>query len=83
MMKLPDRVFDFLKWICICFLPAISWFIGEVGSDIGIANVPKVVKFISATATLLGLLIGLSNYNFKKENIIYTEPRNEGGDDAE
>ena len=82
-MKLPDRVFDFLKWICICFLPAISWFIGEVGNDIGIANVPKVVKFISATATLLGLLIGLSNYNFKKENIIYTEPRNEGGDDGE
>jgi hypothetical protein len=75
-MKLSDRAYTFFKWFCIICLPAVGWWIGEVGADIGIQNVAKVVKFIDATGTLLGIIVGVSDFNFKRENIVYTEPKN-------
>lgn len=66
-MKLPDRVYDVLKWIGLVFLPAVAWFIGEVGGDIGIQNVESVVRIITAVGTFLGLILGVSCYSYSKE----------------
>jgi len=66
-MKLPNNVYDVLKWIVMIALPAVSLFIGAVGSDIGITDVDVVVKVLNAVTALLGSLIGLSTYSHNKE----------------
>ena len=63
---LSNKAYDILKWLGLACLPAIAWFIGEVGADIGIVDPQKVVHVINAVATLLGMLLGVSCYNYSK-----------------
>lgn len=66
-MKLPNEVYDIAKWLGLIALPAIAWFIGQVGGDIGIAEPEKWVRILNASGTLLGLLIGASCMKYEKE----------------
>lgn len=66
-MKIPDKMYEILKWIGLICLPALAWFVTEVGADIGISNAETVAKVLNATGTLLGILIGVSTYNYRKE----------------
>jgi len=66
-MKIPDRLYEVLKWVGLICLPALAWFVTEVGADIGIQNAEVVAKVLNATGTLLGILIGVSTYNYRKE----------------
>ena len=63
---LSDKAYDILKWLGLVCLPAIAWFIGEVGAEIGITDPQKIVHVINAVATLLGMLLGVSCYNYSK-----------------
>lgn len=65
-MQLNNKVYDVLKWLCLIFAPAICWFLQEVGAEIGIADPQKIVHIINAVATLLGMLLGVSCYNYGK-----------------
>lgn len=65
-MNLSNKAYDILKWLGLVCLPAIAWFIGEVGTEIGIADPQKIVHIINAVATLLGMLLGVSCYNYSK-----------------
>ena len=65
-MKLNDKLYEALKWIGLVCLPAVAWFVVEVGADIGIANAEVVAKVLNALGTLLGILIGVSTYNYRK-----------------
>ena len=67
MIKLNDNLYELLKWIGLICLPALAWFVTEVGADIGITNAETVAKILNATGTLLGILIGVSTYNYRKE----------------
>lgn len=66
-IKLSGSVYEVLKWIGLVCLPALAWFVTEVGADIGITNAETVAKVLNATGTLLGILIGVSTYNYRKE----------------
>ena len=66
-IKLSGSVYEVLKWIGLVCLPALAWWIMEVGGDIGITNAETVAKVLNATGTLLGILIGVSTYNYRKE----------------
>lgn len=65
-----DKVFDWLKWIAIVALPAISTFVVVLGriwnwGDIAV----MVAQTITAVAVLLGALLGISAIQYKgKEN---------------
>lgn len=72
-MKLPDNVYEVLKWIGLVCLPAFSWYVLEVGASMGIQNAEVVAKILSATGTLLGLLIGVSTYNYRKDGETHDE----------
>ena len=65
-MQLNNKAYDILKWLCLIFAPAICWFLQEVGTEIGIADPQKIVHIINAVATLLGMLLGVSCYNYGK-----------------
>lgn len=57
---LPDRVYDVLKWLGLIALPAVAWFVGAVGGDIGIEDPTKVAAVVNAAGALVGILIGAS-----------------------
>lgn len=75
-MKLNDKLYECLKWLCLICIPAVSVFISQVGAEIGIQNVDTVVLILNATGTLIGALIGISTYQYRQENILYSEPKN-------
>lgn len=69
-MKFPDKVYDVLKWLCLIVLPAIVTFLLTVLPALGVSenSVNVIVTVISAAATLIGALIGVSTkaYNDTK-----------------
>lgn len=69
-MLIPDKVYNWLKWICLICIPAITTFLSVV---LGVLNVDShtinvIVTIIAAVGTLIGSLIGVSTnaYNKKK-----------------
>ena len=68
-MKLPDKVYNVLKYIALYALPALATFVGTVGIALNWEYTGVAVTIISATATFVGGLIGISavSYNKNKE----------------
>lgn len=66
MMKLSNKMYDILKWVLMIFVPALITLIGTLG-QIYKFDTEIVVLTISAIATFLGAITGISNYNYKKE----------------
>ena len=64
-MKLPNKVYDILKWVCLTCLPLISSFIFGLGELFGFDS-HIICGVIALTATLIGGLIGVSSINYKK-----------------
>lgn len=64
-MKLNNKVYDILKWILLILTPALTLLITTLG---GLYNFDtKVINgTISAVATFLGALIGVSSSNYNK-----------------
>lgn len=65
--RLKDSVYNFLKWICLIVLPALSVLYGTLA---GIWNFPFATQIpltIDAIDVFLGALIGISHLSIKKE----------------
>ncbi len=65
-MKLPNRIYDALKWIALIFLPATAVLYGALAPVWGWAYPDEIVYTITAVDTFLGALLGISNMNYKK-----------------
>lgn len=66
MFKLPDKVYDILKWICILVLPATAVLYGTLGVIWGWAYVDQIVKTINAIDLFIGTIIGVSTIGYNK-----------------
>ena len=66
-MKLPDNVYQFLKWLGLIALPALATFYGVIGKVWDIPHTTEIVTTITAIGVLIGTLIGVSQYNINKE----------------
>lgn len=64
-MKLNDKIYKVFKWGLIIFIPALITLIGTLG-QIYEFDTEKIVLTISAVSTFLGVITGISNYNYKK-----------------
>ena len=66
---LNGKIYDVLKWVALICLPAVSVLIGALGQIWQWPDAEKITLTISAIATFIGCLIGVSTkiYN-KKEN---------------
>ena len=64
-MKLPDKVYDVLKWIVIVFLPALNTLIFALGGVLGFES-GVICGVISAITVFLGALIGVSTVAYNK-----------------
>jgi len=64
---LSSKVYDWLKWISIVCLPALSTFIVVISKIWGWADLgSNIAQTITAIAVLLGALIGISSIQYKK-----------------
>ena len=68
-MRIPDNVYNILKWIALICIPAVVTFLSVV---LGVLSVdPKtiniIVTIITAAGTLIGSLIGVSTKAYNKE----------------
>ena len=62
---MSNKVYDILKWSLMIFVPALITLIGTLGQIYGF-DTEIIVLTISAIATFLGTITGISNYNYKK-----------------
>lgn len=73
-MKMSNKVYDVLKWVQRICLPAIAVFVSTIfglSNNAGVTHlsgemIALIVGCITATDTLLGALLGISQYNYNK-----------------
>lgn len=68
-MKMDSKVYDVLKWICLIVSPAICTLIVTLANLWG-WNIPTeaIVGTITAITTFIGVILGISNIQYVKEN---------------
>ena len=72
-MKLPDKVYDILKWITMIVIPALAT------AYVGLAAVwhwpyaDEVAKTSAVVCTLLGALLGISTAQYNKDDTEHEE----------
>ena len=66
-MKLPNKVYDVLKWICLIALPALSVFYAMIAKIWNLPYGAEIPATINAVALFIGSLIGVSHLAIKKE----------------
>ena len=69
-MKIPNKVYDFLKWFSLLFLPAFGVFYATIGVAWNLPYVEQVKTTASALGLFIGVCIGVSTleYNKSKNN---------------
>ena len=67
-LMLTNQVYDWLKWIVMIGLPAISVLVATLGQIWGWVGVDKIVLTINAVTVFLGALIGVSTATYNKAN---------------
>lgn len=66
-MKMSNKVYDTLKYILMWFMPAVITLIGTLGK-IYKFDTETIILTISAIATFVGAITGISNVNYNKNN---------------
>lgn len=69
MMKLNNKVYDVLKWIALILLPALGTLYFALAGIWGFPYAEQIVGTITAIDTFLGVLLGISNNSYKKEDM--------------
>lgn len=65
-MILPDKVYNFLKWLCLIAMPALSVLIAVIFKVWEIPYSIQITTTINALAVFIGALIGVSQMNLQK-----------------
>ena len=68
-MRLPDKVYDWMKWIVCIVIPALTTaYVGlsAIWGDV-FPYADKVAKTSAVVCTLLGSILGISTVQYNKE----------------
>lgn len=68
-MILSEKVYNVLKWLCLIFAPALGTLIATIFALYHIDGAEIVCGTISAIATFIGALIGISTKAYNKKNV--------------
>lgn len=74
-MKMKNETYDTLKWITTIVLPALGTLYFALSGIWGFPYGEQIVGTITAIVTFLGVILGISNYQYKENG--YTEMFNE------
>jgi hypothetical protein len=67
-MKLPDKVYDILKWVVMICIPALTTAYVGLSAVWGWPYAEEVAKTSAVICTLLGALLGISTAQYNKDN---------------
>lgn len=68
--SLDPKIYDFVKWIALVVLPAISAFVITLGLILHWDGAQVVAAAVTAFDTLVGALLGKSATNYKANNTL-------------
>lgn len=66
-MKMSNKVYDILKWFAQCTLPALGTLYFALASIWDFPYGEQVVGTITAIDAFLGVVLGISSYNYDGE----------------
>ena len=67
-MKLNDKLYDCLKWIAILLLPSLATLVAVIFKIWNLPYGNEIAQTITALATFLGAILGISSVQYKREN---------------
>ena len=67
-LKLENRTYDILKYICQIVLPALGTAYFGIAQICNLPYAEQVVGVIAVITTCLGTLLGISTYQYNKED---------------
>jgi hypothetical protein len=67
-MKMPNKIYDVLKWVALVALDAVGYFYQEIANVWSLPFGDEVLKTCVALSILLGTLIGVSSAKYNKNN---------------
>lgn len=73
-MKLPNKVYDVIKWLTMIVLPALGTLYFALSGIWGFPYGEQIVGTITALVTFFGVVLGISTKNYNKE--AEDEPKN-------
>lgn len=65
-MKLPDKWYDWLKWICMICIPALTTAYVGLSAVWGWPYAEEIAKTSAVVCTLIGALLGISTAEYNK-----------------
>lgn len=65
---MSNKVYDVLKWIAMYLLPALGTLYFALSGIWGLPCGEQVVGTVTAVDTFLGVILGISSYNYNKKN---------------
>lgn len=65
-MKLPDKVYDVLKWITLVVIPALATAYVGLAAVWGWPYADEIAKTAAVICALLGALLGVSTAEYRK-----------------
>jgi len=68
-MKMNNKVYDVLKWVTTIVLPGIGTLYFALAGIWGFPYGEQIVGTITAIVTFLGVVLGVSNVNYKKNEM--------------
>lgn len=66
-MKLPNKIYDILKWVTMIVIPGLGTLYSALAAIWGFPLGEQIVSTCTAVTTFLGVVLGISNYNYKKQ----------------
>lgn len=67
MKPLPDRMYDLLKWLVLCVIPALTTFYCVCDKVFGWGYAEIVATISAALCTCLGTILGISTAQYNKD----------------
>lgn len=66
-MEFSNKLYDILKWLCLIFFPALCVLLSTLLPALGVdgETVKTIVLIVSAVATFIGTLIGVSTAAYR------------------
>lgn len=74
-MKLPDKVYDILKWVTMIVIPALATAYVGLAAVWGWPYADEIAKTSAVICTLLGALLGISTAQYNKGEPIEYEAK--------
>ena len=62
---MSNKVYDILKWLCIIAFPALATLYSVVAKIWGLPFEDQIPATITAIATFIGALVGVSRLNYR------------------